>query len=82
MKQIIPTTQYKKDLKRYANQRKKMEALLEILRCLANEEPIPENCQSISNAYQNTFYLSAVGSRTVPADELYKFFRADVSVGF
>ena len=36
MKQIIPTTQYKKDLKRYANQRKKMEALLEILRCLAN----------------------------------------------
>ena len=34
MKQIIPTTQYKKDLKRYANQRKKMEALLEILRCL------------------------------------------------
>ena len=30
MKQIIPTTQYKKDLKRYANQRKKMEALLEI----------------------------------------------------
>mgnify|MGYP003548766232 FL=1 len=45
MKQIIPTTQYKKDLKRYANQRKKMEALLEILRCLANEEPIPENCR-------------------------------------
>ena len=44
MKLIIPTTQYKKDLKRYANQRKKMEALLEILRCLANEEPIPENC--------------------------------------
>ena len=45
MKQIIPTTQYKKDLKRYANQRKKMESLLEILRCLANEEPIPENCR-------------------------------------
>ena len=45
MKQIIPTTQYKKDLKRYANQRKKMKALLDILRCLANEEPIPENCR-------------------------------------
>ena len=28
MKQIIPTTQYKKDLKRYANQRKKMEPCL------------------------------------------------------
>ena len=25
MKQIVPTTQYKKDLKRYASQRKKME---------------------------------------------------------
>lgn len=45
MKQIIPTTQYKKDLKRYANQPKKMETLLAILRCLANEEPIPENCR-------------------------------------
>ena len=45
MKQIIPTTQYKRDLKRYANQRKKMEALLETLRCLANEETIPENCR-------------------------------------
>ncbi len=38
MKLIIPTTQYKKDLKRYTNQRKKMEGLLEILRCLANED--------------------------------------------
>ena len=44
MKQLIPTTQYKKDLKRYAKQPKKLEALLEILRLLANEEPIPENC--------------------------------------
>lgn len=46
MKQIIPTTQYKKDLKRYANQRKKMEALLDILRCLANEEPNPRKLSS------------------------------------
>ena len=37
MKLLIPTSQYKKDLKRYAKQRKKLEALLEILRCLANE---------------------------------------------
>lgn len=43
MKQLIPTTQYKKDLKRYSNQSKKMEALIEVLRCLANEEPIPPN---------------------------------------
>ena len=45
MKLLIPTSQYKKDLKRYAKQRKKLEALLEILRCLANEEPIPANCR-------------------------------------
>ena len=43
MKQLIPTTQYKKDLKRYSNQNKKMEALIEVLRCLANEKPVPPN---------------------------------------
>ena len=43
MKQLIPTTQYKKDLKRYANHPKKLESLLEILRLLADEKPIPEN---------------------------------------
>ena len=52
MKQIVPTTQYKKDLKRYANQRKKMKALLEILRCLANEEPIPENSHMLTGQYK------------------------------
>ena len=45
MKHLIPTTQFKKDVKRYENQSKKMEALLSILRCLANEEPIPANCR-------------------------------------
>ena len=45
MKLIIPTSQYKKDLKRYANQRKKLEALAKILHCLANELPIPVNCR-------------------------------------
>lgn len=40
MKQLIPTTQYKKDLKRYANHPKKLESLLEILRLLADEKPI------------------------------------------
>lgn len=43
MKQLVPTTQYKKDLKRYAKQPKKLEALLEILRLLAEEQPIPES---------------------------------------
>lgn len=54
MKQIIPTTQFKKDIKRYAKHRHKMEALLEILRCLANEEPIPANRRPhlLSGQYQ------------------------------
>ena len=42
MKTLIPSTQYKKDLKRYAKDRKKMEDLLSILQKLQNEEPIPE----------------------------------------
>ena len=59
MKQLIPTTQYKKDLKRYANQRKKMEALLEILRCLAYEEPIPEECFLIQELLERQPYHTA-----------------------
>ena len=46
MKPLIPTTQYKKDLKKYASQRKKMEALRGILLCLAEERPLPENCRA------------------------------------
>ena len=42
MKTLIPTTQYKKDLKRYANDRKKMEALLSVLQKLQREETLPE----------------------------------------
>ena len=42
MKNLIPTTQYKKDLKRYAKDRKKMESLLSVLQMLQREEPIPE----------------------------------------
>lgn len=42
MKVLQPTTQYRKDLKRYRNQPKKLEALKEILNKLMNEEPIPD----------------------------------------
>ena len=45
MKNLIPTTQYKKDLKRYAKDKKKMESLLKILKKLQMEEPIPEECR-------------------------------------
>ena len=42
MKVLQPTTQYRKDLKRYRNQPKKLEALKEILNKLMNEEPSPD----------------------------------------
>ena len=41
MKELRFSTQYKKDVKRYRNQPKKMEKVAEILRRLRDEEPIP-----------------------------------------
>lgn len=41
MKILRPTSQYKKDLKRIRNNPRKAEALLEVLRMLENEIPIP-----------------------------------------
>ena len=42
MKKLQPTTQYKKDYKKYRNNPKKVEALKEVLEMLINEQPIPE----------------------------------------
>ena len=42
MRKLIPTTKFKKDLKRYSKQPTKMQALLEVLKLLANEQPIPK----------------------------------------
>lgn len=41
MKRFQPTTQYRKDLKRYRNKPKVLSALSEILLMLKNEQPIP-----------------------------------------
>jgi mRNA interferase YafQ len=41
MKKLQPTTQYKKDYKKYRNNPKKVEALKEVLKMLMNEQPIP-----------------------------------------
>ncbi len=41
MKTIRFSTQYRKDAKKYRNQPKKMEKVVEILRKLRDEEPIP-----------------------------------------
>lgn len=43
MKYLQPTTKYKKDLKRYANNPKKLEALTKLLKMLADEQPIPSD---------------------------------------
>lgn len=42
MRKLIPTTKYKKDLKRYSRQPSQMQALFDILTLLANEQPIPK----------------------------------------
>lgn len=42
MRKLIPTTKYKKDLKRYSRQPSKMQALFDILTLLANKQPIPK----------------------------------------
>lgn len=42
MKQLKPSSQYKKDYKRIRNNPNKVEKLNHILKLLANEEPIPQ----------------------------------------
>ena len=42
MTKLQPTTQYRKDYKRFKNNPKKVEALKEVLEKLMNEEPIPD----------------------------------------
>ena len=41
MKKLQPTTQYKKDLKRYKNNPQKLADLKEVLKMLQNEQSIP-----------------------------------------
>lgn len=41
MKKLQPTTQYKKDLKKYKNEPKKLNALKAVLEMLRDELPIP-----------------------------------------
>ncbi len=41
MKALQPTTKYRKDLKRFAKNPKKMDALRDVLEMLRNEQPIP-----------------------------------------
>ena len=41
MKKLQPTTQYKKDYKKYKNNPMKVEALKEVLKMLMNEQAIP-----------------------------------------
>ena len=42
MKQLQPTTQFKKDLKRYKHQPKLLAELKVLLNLLINEQPIPK----------------------------------------
>ena len=42
MKELKPTSQYKKDYKRFRNNPKKLDKLFDILELLRQEKPIPE----------------------------------------
>lgn len=42
MKELKPSTQYKKDYKKFRNNPKKLEKLFDILELLKNEQPIPD----------------------------------------
>lgn len=42
MKELKITSQFKKDLKRYQNQPDRIDKLKVVLRCLQQEEPIPQ----------------------------------------
>lgn len=46
MKILHYSTQYKKDFKRYRNQPKKLEKLLEVLVVLENEETLPQELKA------------------------------------
>lgn len=44
MKQLHPTTQYKKDYKRFRNNPGKLKKLMKVLEMLQSETPIPAKC--------------------------------------
>ena len=46
MKKIYPSSQYKKDYKRYRYQPKKIAALIQVIDLLVNDQPIPAEYQS------------------------------------
>ncbi len=54
MKKLQPTTQYKKDLKRYRNNPQKLADLKEVLTMLHNDQPIPAEYlpHSLSGKYK------------------------------
>ncbi len=45
MKRLFPSTQYKKDYKRYRNNQKKVDELKRVLQILIDEAPIPPELQ-------------------------------------
>lgn len=46
MKQVHLTTQYKKDFKKYKNDRVKVAKLFEIVSLLEHEKPLPRSCNA------------------------------------
>ena len=53
MKELRYTSQFKKDLKRFLNQPKKLKALNDVLEMLRNEIPLPEKYRQ--HAFQGNY---------------------------
>lgn len=62
MKKLQPTTQYKKDYKKYRNNPKKVEALKEVLKMLLNEQPIPAEYKPQAN-YSTLYPFTMIGGQ-------------------
>ena len=63
MKELRYTSQFKKDLKRFLNQPKKLKALNDVLEMLRNETPLPEKYRqhALQGNYAGCRYFSGRG---------------------
>ena len=76
MRKLQPTTQYRKDLKKYKNQPKKIAALKEVLKILKKGTPIPAEYQphELHGKYKDCIECHAQG------DFLLIWFDADRNI--
>ena len=63
MKKVIKSTQFKKDYKRYQNNKKKIIALMKTVCMLANDEPLPkEMCPHMLSGQYASYMECHIGA--------------------